>query len=99
MSICGGGRKRKLECGSLNVGADAFIGNDLTVIGDVNVDGTISGGVVFPDLLRIKDGTAANPSLSFNAAQQTGIYRDTLNSPQDVGVSVSGTKRLKVSDS
>ena len=72
--------------------------NDLSVLGDVTVDGTISGGSFIPTNLELKDGTAALPSLSFNADTKTGLYRDTT-APSGIGFSVNGAKRLKLTAS
>lgn len=103
MSFTGNNKKRKLDCGTLYCGADANIGNNLTVQGDTTIDenltvvGSISGGTFIPGTLLLEDGSAATPSLGFENKTSSGIYRDTATR-SGIAFTTGGTKRFKISD-
>jgi hypothetical protein len=90
-------KKRKIDCGALNVGGDAIVENDLTVWHNLTVDGTISGGSIVPALV-LPNGTAADPALAFSSSTSSGYYWDTAGTAGQAW-SANGTKRMKLNSS
>jgi len=99
MSITGN-KRRRIDCATINVGADATIGDDLyvgdnaTVGGNLTVDGIITGGTITPSLV-LPNGSASNPSLAFASDTKSGYYWDTVGTAGQA-FAVAGIKKLKL---
>jgi len=101
MSIVGN-KKRKINCATINVGADAWIGDDLYVdddctSGNLSVAGTINGSVA-PPSLALPDRSASAPPLHFTSSTNSGYYWDTSDTPGQAW-SAAGNKLLKLDPS
>lgn len=94
-----GAKKRKIDCGALNVGGDGVIGNNLYVMNDLTVDGTITGGGIVIPSLTLPNGSASAPSLNFTADTKSGYYWDTTGGSTGQSWSAAGTKKLKLTPS
>src|SRR3954469_17946199 len=102
MSISGS-KKRRLDCGELDVGSNAFVGNDLIVGGDVNVTGSVtagsySGGTITPISLSLPNGSASAPPLRFTSSTNSGYFWDTAGTAGQAWP-VGGSKKLKLNSS
>ena len=95
--------------GNVNIGGNLItvgdiIGDDITASGNLNVSGNLtvggdinaSGVVVSGFTGLFDDGTAASPSITFAADQDTGFYRPGDN---QVAISTSGAGRVFVNTS
>jgi hypothetical protein len=80
--------------GSLSVSGNSALGGTLTVTGSLTANG--STNTINNALVNYSDGSAADPSLSFQNSNTTGIYRAGAD---DIGLSISGTQRGSISAS
>ncbi len=100
MSIVGN-KRRRIQCATIDVGADAKIGDDLYVddnciiSGNLTVGGTINGGTITP-ALTLPNGSASDPAISFQSSTNSGYFWDPSGTTPGQAWSAAGTKKLKL---
>src|SRR5579862_801505 len=77
--------------------SDLYVSGNAQINGNLNVDGTITGGSVLPTF-ELPNGSSTNPSLAFASSTNSGYYWDTSGSAGMAWTS-GGTKRMKLNSS
>lgn len=78
--------------GSLSVSGNSTLTGTLAVTGSLTANG--STNTINNALVNYSDGSAADPSLSFQNSNTTGLYRAGAD---DIGLSISGTQSGSIS--
>src|SRR3989339_861266 len=84
----------------INSSDDLYVGGNLEVGGAIigtltMTSSSVSGNFEVSGITEIADGTAANPSLTFNDDMDTGLFRIGSNI---MGITTGGVERLRITD-
>lgn len=79
----------------LRVDGDSLLEQNVTIGGDLVVNGTVHFPIVIPDKIYVDDGTESLPSYSFSEEKSLGLARTAAG---EVSICSGGSKRLRITD-